>query len=157
MRAGQAVSGRFFARGPAGGARSKYGNAPTPRIERRGGQHYRSRLEQAYAGRLRLEQLAGRVLSWEREVRFDLRVNGVLVTFYRADFVVKYVDGRSLVIDTKGYADSRNLHRWPLVQKLMLACHGVRVWEARKDASGGWSLSLPRLTGLPKEPKGKKT
>lgn len=101
--------------------RSKYGNVPTAFR----GRVYASKREAGVASELHLLTAAGRVLSWRRQVPFEFRHNGVRIGSYRADFVVRFADGRTEVWDAKGYAD----RRWPLVKRLMRAFHGVEVVE----------------------------
>lgn len=60
----------------------------------------------------------------QRQVRFPLEVNGVLVCHYVADFV--YVEaGRRVVEDAKGFRTPI----YKLKRRLMLALHNVEIRE----------------------------
>ena len=71
------------------------------------GQLYHSRLEARYAATL--DQLANasdpkeRVVAWDRQVKFDLRVNGKHITNYFCDFRVYLADGRIEYREVKGF------------------------------------------------------
>lgn len=96
------------------------------------GRLYHSKAEAEFAQRLELERYAGEVLSWEPQYPFVIRVNGVHVTTYRADFLVNYSDGRSTVYDVKGARlRGAEASRWRLIRKLMLACFGITIEEIR--------------------------
>ena len=77
-----------------------------------------------------------RVTSIECQVRFELLprqvdAQGKLLeraATYIADFVVRYADGRTEVIDAKSPA-TRILPAYVLKRKLMLWRHGLRVTE----------------------------
>lgn len=88
---------------------------------------FQSRAEANYYGKLKLYIKAGEVESFERQVSYDLKVNGILICKYIADFVVKYTNGTIKVVDVKGV-------RTPLFiikSKLMLAIHQIDVFEIR--------------------------
>lgn len=78
---------------------------------------------------LKLLQHAGRVRNLQRQVKYELRVNGVLICTYRADFVyeeLEHSEWMPVVEDSKGYPNDR----WPMKKKLMKACHGIAVRES---------------------------
>lgn len=89
------------------------------------GRTYDSKAEARYAAKLDLLVKAGHVKRWWPQELYHFEVNGVLVGKYRADFVVEFTDGHFETHDVKGKPD----RRWPLVKKLMLACHGIEVME----------------------------
>jgi hypothetical protein len=91
------------------------------------GETYHSAAEAHYAKQLNLLVRAGVVSSWKRQVPYRFVVNGVYVSRYLADFVITYFDGSTEVVDVKGYPD----RRWPMVKKLMRACHGIAIREVR--------------------------
>lgn len=100
---------------------SKYRNEPVV-VD---GMRFDSKLEAQHYGRLKLAQSVG-ALKFERQVNFDLTVNGVKVATYRADFVVTFAqDGRTEVQDCKGMLTPE----YRLKKKLMLACHGIQIRE----------------------------
>lgn len=80
------------------------------------GVEYASLSEANYARDLDLEQRAGHVISWSRQPRFPLIVNGDLVCHYTADFDVVRPAGREIV-EVKGYATSL----WKLRMRLFRA------------------------------------
>jgi len=72
----------------------------------------------------------------ERQVTFDLTVNGVHITEYRADFVydVPYSDGKMRIVEDvkpRGQAFKKTpAYRMFIIKKnLMKACHGIEVIE----------------------------
>lgn len=67
-------------------------------------------------------QQDGEIERLERQVSFDLTVNGVKVARYVADFVY-FEDGRQVVADFKGYETRMS----KLKRKLMRACHSIDV------------------------------
>lgn len=80
--------------------REKYGNKRTPDPD--GGKPFDSIAEFKYAQMLKIEQRAGRVVSWERQVRLPIAPEGVTLCTYVADFVVLLSDGRRRVVECKG-------------------------------------------------------
>lgn len=69
-------------------------------------------------------QIAGAISGLRLQVRFPLRVNGVTVANYLADFV--YVrDGRRVVEDVKGMRTAV----YKLKCRLMQAVHGIEILE----------------------------
>jgi uncharacterized protein DUF1064 len=71
-----------------------------------GGRKYASKLEANHARRLDMLKSAAdpkeRVLRWVPQVDIPLRVNGIKVSTYRADFEVMYADGRVEHHECKG-------------------------------------------------------
>lgn len=84
-----------------------------------GGVMYDSKREAAEAYKLDMLKAAGEVLSWERQVVFDLKVCGELICRYRADFVVKYADGMSEILEVKGH----ETEAWKIKESLFRAIH----------------------------------
>lgn len=73
---------------------------------------------------LKAEQLAGRIGGLRCQVRFPLRVNGVMVARYCADFV--YVRGSERIVeDVKGMRTAV----YKLKRNLMRAVHGIDIHE----------------------------
>lgn len=68
---------------------------------------------------------SGAITNLELQPRYPLRVNGVLVCHYIADFRYTDADGREHVEDAKGV----RTRTYILKRKLMLACHGIHVEE----------------------------
>jgi hypothetical protein len=107
---------------------SKYGGIPTQTAD---GEKFRSHVEAAFYNKHLLLQRVGDVVKIEREVRFELVVNGVFVCAYVLDFRITWKDGRVDHVDTKSQATMTALFR--IKSQLMLACHGIEVqtvfWE----------------------------
>lgn len=107
---------------PAG--TSKFGNKRC----QSGGLTFDSQAERERWLILRQLEEQGRIKDLRRQVKFDLVVNGVLITTWRCDF--QYVDcdtNEQVVEDVKGKANDR----WPMKKKLMLAVHGIDVREIK--------------------------
>lgn len=66
------------------------------------GQTYHSKLEAGYAEELTLLHRGKKIKTWERQVKLDLRVNGVHITNYYIDFVVHHLDGSKEYVECKG-------------------------------------------------------
>lgn len=66
------------------------------------GKWYHSKGEASYAAELDWMKKAGEVLSWERQVKIDLRVNGHHITNYFIDFIATMKDGTTRLIEYKG-------------------------------------------------------
>lgn len=102
----------------------KYGNKKTT-VD---GIEFDSKREAARWNVLRVLERTGRIRGLQRQVKYDLRVNDVLIATYRADFVYdEYANGAwtQVVEDSKGFPNDR----WPMKKKLMKACHGVTIRE----------------------------
>ena len=67
-----------------------------------GGRAYDSVAEFRYANQLKLEQRMGRVVSWERQVRFTIAPEGTPFSVYVADFVVTLPGGGKRIVEVKG-------------------------------------------------------
>ena len=70
---------------------------------------------------LNARQISNLVLQKE----YELRVNGVLICRYIADFAYLDHDGREVVEDSKGF----RTREFAMKSKLMIAVHGIRVQE----------------------------
>lgn len=104
--------------------RRKYKNAPTE-VD---GQRFDSKKEATHYLTLKALQKAGQIRNLERQIGFQLRVNGVLVCTYRADFVYeekKCGHWSAVVEDVKGYVTEV----YKLKKKLMWACHKIAIRE----------------------------
>lgn len=106
-------------------SRSKYGAQKTT-VD---GIEFDSKAEARRYGELRLLERAGRIKNLERQVRYDLEVNGVKIGFYKADF--RYWDQASsqqVVEDVKGMRTPV----FAIKAKLMKALHRVDIIEIGK-------------------------
>lgn len=106
------------------GRRSKYRAKPTT-ID---GIRFASRKEAKRYGVLKMLVQAGAIADLQLQPRFPLRVNGVLVTTYVADF--RYQERVadklvSVVEDVKGFLT----REYRIKKKLMRALHGIVIRE----------------------------
>ncbi len=102
--------------------RSKFGAKKTT-VD---GIEFDSKAEAKRWGELRLLERAGKIKTLERQVRYDLVVNGVNIGFYKADF--RYWDQGSsqhVVEDVKGVRTPV----FAIKAKLMKALHRVEIVE----------------------------
>lgn len=79
---------------------------------------------------------AGEIAGLRRQIPFELRVNGMLVCKYVADFV--YIDGKgeTVVEDVKGVVT----REFRIKQKLMRALHGIDVKIVKQVRRGEWLI-----------------
>lgn len=103
---------------------SRYKGIPTQTAD---GQKFRSHVEAHYYNRCLILQKTGEIVLIEREVRYELVVNGVFVCTYFLDFRITYKDDRVEHVDTKSEATLTPIYR--IKKQLMLACHGIELIE----------------------------
>lgn len=97
---------------------TKYKNQSTEH----NGIQYHSKKEAGYAAELDLRQKVGDIVSWERQVRIPLDVNGKHIADYFIDFVVHYpVSSRhtSEYVEVKGF----ETEVWRLKWKIFCALY----------------------------------
>ena len=77
-----------------------------------------------------LKKATGRdkVLKYDRQVRYDIIVNGICIGFYKLDFEVYYSD-RIEYIDVKGCKKGCAYQLFRLKKKLVEAIHGIKIIE----------------------------
>jgi peroxiredoxin len=100
--------------------KSKYGNQKTV-VD---GITFDSKAEANFYKALKIRADAGEIHAVEMQKRYELTVNGALITTYRADFA--FQDDalkRYRVVDVKGVETPA----FKLKRKLMRACHGIEV------------------------------
>lgn len=101
---------------------SKYGAKKTT-VD---GIEFDSKAEAKRWGELKLLERGGQIKNLERQVRYDLAINGVKLGFYKADF--RYWDQASsqhVVEDVKGFRTPV----FAIKAKLMKALHRVEIVE----------------------------
>lgn len=81
------------------------------------GQFYHSTGEMNYAQQLDIRMMAGEIKDWKRQVKIELKVNGITISCYFMDFVVTHVDKTLEYIEYKGYPTEY----WRLKFKLLEA------------------------------------
>lgn len=90
---------------------------------------YHSKLEAQHAAKLDLllryrEMLPFRLLTWVRQVRMPITVNGVFICNYFADFRLLYDNGDQEVHECKGF----ETEVWKIKEKLVRACYpGIKL------------------------------
>lgn len=108
--------------------KGKYGNYSATY----NGYTYMSRKEALYAAELDTLKKAyypkDRVVSFERQVKCSLDINGKHICNYYMDFVVKYADGHEEWHEVKGYATDV----WKLKAKLFQALFPNRIYRIIK-------------------------
>lgn len=116
---------QYLATNPRQDRHSKYGNLKTEY----NGYVYMSKKEADYAQELdynRKERRIGkRVVSFTRQVPFQITVNGKKICKYLADFKVLYADGHEEIIDVKGV----RTQMYSLKKKLVEAQYGITIIE----------------------------
>ena len=77
---------------------------------------YHSKLEAAYAQELSLRLMAKDIKSWDRQVKLDLKVNGMHITNYFIDFVVHHNDGSREFVEVKGFYTPEWRMKWAIFE-----------------------------------------
>lgn len=93
----------------------KYGNS-TCFVD---GIRFDSRREADYYGQLKIELRAKLIKKFDRQVQFDLVVNGLKICAHRVDFLVTILDGSEEVREVKGFATAE----WDIKRKLFEALY----------------------------------
>lgn len=106
---------------------SKYKAIPT---ETSDGQKFRSHLEATFYGRLKLLQMNGEILKFEREVRFEFQIGEIYIGAYVCDFIIYWKDGSIEHVDCKSDATVTPLYK--IKKQLMLAIHKIDLHEVYK-------------------------
>lgn len=106
---------------------SKYKAIPAEAAD---GQKFRSHLEMTFYNRMKLMLHQGDLVKLDREVRFELNVNGFMVCAYICDFILTWKDGTVEHIDCKSQATKTPVY--VIKKKLMEACHGIILKEVYK-------------------------
>lgn len=100
---------------------SKYGNKKTLY----NGYVYDSKAEANYASMLDLRLRGKDILSWEKQVKFPIVINGNKVCTYICDFVITNKDKSQEFIDVKGVRTGVFI----LKKKLVEAVYGIKITE----------------------------
>lgn len=83
------------------------------------GHYHPSRLEAGHCNSLWADLKSGRILQYFVHHKFELRVNGFLVTTHYADFFIQDKDGQWRVEETKG----KEMADWVIKHKLFCALY----------------------------------
>lgn len=105
-------------------AGAKYGN----RFTLIDGINFHSGKEARYYGKLKLRVLAKDLVRFERQKKYILKVNDVVVAVYIADYVEYFPSGKVEVIDIKSVI-TREIESYKIKKKLMFAVFGITVIE----------------------------
>jgi hypothetical protein len=103
---------------------SKFKAIPTTTAD---GQKFKSMLEADFYNRQWCRQKAGEVTLIEREVRYELVVNGVFIAAYLLDFRITETGGRIRYIDCKSQPTKTPLYM--IKKALMLALYEIEIEE----------------------------
>lgn len=82
------------------------------------GMKFDSKGEAGYCEQLDWRIKAGEIQGYERQVKIELKVNGVLICNYYADFVVTDKHGAKEVHEYKGFLTKDFQLKWRLLQAL---------------------------------------
>jgi hypothetical protein len=91
------------------------------------GLKFDSKREAARWAELRTMERAGVITALERQVKFPMVVNGILVCSYVADF--RYCEGGRAVVEDVKSEITRKEPTYRIKVKLMQAVHGIEVRE----------------------------
>ena len=105
--------------------RSKYGNVKTT-VDNIA---FDSKKEAARYAELKMLLRSRIITGLEMQKEFSLRVNGVLICTYVADFSYFGLDGREVIEDGKGLKTGAAYQMFRVKSKLMIAVYGLRVIE----------------------------
>ena len=89
---------------------------------------YDSAFEMSYAQKLELLVRNGEIISWDRQVRYDIVVNSCKIGFYKLDFLINYADGTIEHIDCKSTPKLVD-PVYKLKKKLISALYGIDIKE----------------------------
>lgn len=95
-----------------GEKRAKYHNVASEY----NGVTYHSALEARYAAELDWLVKGKQIKGWDRQVKLELHVNGMRVTNYWIDFVVRHNDGSREFVEVKGYETPEWTLKWRILE-----------------------------------------
>ena len=72
---------------------------------------------------------AFKVLSIERQPRYDIVISGQKIAFYKADFKVVYADGKIRYFDVKGLKSGSAYQLFRLKKKIIEALYNISIEE----------------------------
>lgn len=78
---------------------------------------YQSKFEAAYAQELDLRVRAREIVSWERQIKCEIVIDGIKICTYWVDFLVHYPNGDKELVETKGFETDL----WKIKRKLLEA------------------------------------
>jgi hypothetical protein len=78
---------------------------------------------------MRAKNESDRVVNIELQPRYDIIINDEKIGHYKADFKVDYADGRTEIIDVKGYKKGAAYQLFRLKKKVIEALHNIKIIE----------------------------
>jgi hypothetical protein len=70
-----------------------------------------------------------RVVNIELQPRYDIVINNKKIGFYKGDFKVEYADGRTEIIDVKGYKKGAAYNLFKFKKKIVEALYEIEIIE----------------------------
>jgi len=90
--------------------------------------YFASKAEAKRYGELLLRVRIGEIKNLGAQINYPLKINGVLIANYRADFVYKdYKTGVTVVEDVKASSNKAITDLFKIKAKLMGAIHGIEI------------------------------
>ena len=89
------------------------------------GIRFASKKEAARYGELKLLERVGKVTCLELQPKFEIKINGIKICTYIADFKYCFPGKEVIIEDVKGVKTP--IYR--LKKKLVKACHGIEIFE----------------------------
>lgn len=79
----------------------------------------------------RLDNLikSGDVLSYERQIKYDITINNIKCCYYKLDFLINYANGNIEYVDIKGLKRGCSYQMFRLKKKLVEASYGIVIKE----------------------------
>lgn len=93
------------------------------------GQKYHSKKEAKFAEDLDWRKRCAEVRDWERQVKIEIKVNGIHICNYFADFKVYYSDDSVMFFDVKGYKEGGAYNYFKTKKKLIEALYNIIIHE----------------------------
>jgi len=84
-----------------------------------------SKKEAERYGKLKMLKLAGEIIEFELQPRFDIKINGNFCGFYKADFRITWKSGNVTIEDVKGMKTPV----YNLKKKIIEAMYGIVIIE----------------------------
>jgi len=86
-----------------------------------------SKKEAERYGKLKMLKLAGEIIKFELQPRFDIKINGKFCGFYKADFRITWKTGVVTIEDVKGMKTPV----YSLKKKIIEAMYGINIIEVK--------------------------
>jgi hypothetical protein len=83
-----------------------------------GGSHYDSTGERDYAIELDFRKKANDIKDWRRQVKIEMKVNGVFIFNYFMDFIIEHNNGTFELVEYKGAVTPLWQAKWNLLHAL---------------------------------------